>query len=124
VWVNTDGIIEVKMGSSISRQNLQKLIDGSYLIAQTMDERGEPIYCLADVSVVKRVDPLLATLGGKVMGYLPYERFAMYGAGPAVTAAMKVIAAALPSRDKFKMFRTRDEAVAWLGKPPRLQLST
>ena len=119
VWINKDGIIEVKMGPSITLQNLRALIEGSYLIAESIDERGEQIFVIADVTAATHVDAHIVSFGRKAFQDLPFTRMAMFGAGPVVTAAMNTILAASSKRDLVHMFRSRKEAEKWLGKPKR-----
>jgi len=83
-------------------------------MAEKLSAQGKPLLGLVDFTQDPGFDAGTNKAVLKALEEIKYDRIALFGENIALAEVTKAVVAALGKDDRTKVFKTRDEALAWL----------
>ena len=119
IEVDQNNILHLKLGNVDSPEKLNHLRKWSQEVKKTVvdvyKKTGKKILSIIDITELKKYDPEAFLILTDVMkaNQSFVLKTASFGANPGILLAQDVLLA-MSGRKNFKMFKTKEEALAWL----------
>jgi hypothetical protein len=112
--LHPDGYIEVKVVGDQNYLSFDELKrDVNDLVGQ-LHYGGKPVLGLIDLSSMTGFNTGSNRAALEILESVPYDKVAMFGANAAISAVTNLLILALGKGDRTKLFKDRNEALAWL----------
>src|SRR5688572_19665263 len=115
VFLGKEGFIETIYDGDISLGDSEKMFEKRYELSYGLQDQGKPVNLLVDVRNIGKVDPKeISAFVGLSLKSLNFRRLAVFGAKKEIAALAKVLLTLAGKVKQLGIFKTREEAVAWL----------
>jgi hypothetical protein len=116
IWIDGDGIVNVKMVKDISRENVQKLIDEGIEVIKKIPGSSSVMVDLTSglINLPSESRREIGEQAKKFFSDLNINKVAIFGGVMARTIASFIIMASGLNIEKVKLFGNKESALKWL----------
>lgn len=114
VAMHTEGYALVTLVGKQDYMTMDKLAKQCIKLGDQLKVEGKPLLGLVDFSRDPNFTPGTNKAVMQALEEIPYDRIAMFGENKLLGEVTRAVISALGKSDRTKVFRTREEAVAWL----------
>jgi hypothetical protein len=114
VALNPEGYIEMKLIGEQTYQTIEEVGKASRQYIDKLNYEHRPVLVLIDLTQHKSINSGTNKASMELLDAIPYKRTAMFGSNAIITEVSRGIITALGKGENTKVFKTREEAVAWL----------
>jgi hypothetical protein len=115
IFLNPEGFIEVVLVGDQTAQMFESIYADSIPLLDELKEQNKPALCLFDLTAETGFSLSSNKAALEILERTNYDKIAMYNV-PHYKVTEGIILAT-GKDDRTKLFKSRDEAVAWLLKP-------
>jgi len=114
VFINKDHLIETVYVGVQTASTIRQIAHRTAELAKKLQQQERPVLILVDLRQLHHVTLDGRATASRVLGEIPYQGIAVYGATIFLKHLINLIARATDRRNKIQTFSSRESAVQWL----------
>lgn len=114
VYLGDDGFIHLDYMGEQNYEKVKADLVPMTELAEKLHKEKKHAYLLVDASDVRKQDSGARKAAAEIVFSVPYDKVALFGAGPFLKNVASLIVKAIGKSNKFGFFDTKEEAARWL----------